>query len=228
MQKQNIHAHGWILIKTLIISFGVLTGLLLLAQTQVSAQTESSTTTTAEEETIIVDTTGDNEVAIVPDSYLYIAQECDNMSILVRRSVTLYDEGNDSIELTQAQVIYIETNIVQEMGPRLLDVGENFEVTRSLIEKYVALSPGLSEAALTAWDGYVSAATFELAEITPTNVPLNDDGSLDTTFTPSPVVQDTSDQPAETSSSTPAYWWIIGLAAVVGLTFMLAPNRSKK
>ncbi len=226
MRDQNVHAHGWILIKTLIISFGILSGLFLLSQGYVNADGGEAATTT-ESETITIATTGNNEVAVVPDSYQYVVEPDDNMSKIVRRSVTLYDQGNDSIELTEAQVIYIETNIVQEMDPRLLDINEDFEVTRSLIEKYVALAPGLSEATLAAWDGYAKNATFELAEITPTNVPLNDDGSLDTDYTPPPVVQDTPEQTTDTSS-TPAYWWIIGLLAIVAVVFVLMPSQNKK
>ncbi len=228
MRKQNIQAQGWILIKTLIISIVVMTGLFVANQTYVYAHEGEDATpaVVSEEETIIIDTTGDTEMAVVPDSYQYIVQPSNNMSILARRSITLYDQANDTIELTEAQVIFIETNIVQEMGPRLLDVNENFEVTKDLIEKYVAEAPGLSEATLAAWDGYAQNATFELSDITPTNVPLTNNGNLDVTYTPT-VTQDVPDQPAETSS-TPAYWWIIGLAAIVGVTIILMPNQNKK
>lgn len=201
-------------------------GLFLLNQTLVNAQDIEAVTTNSDE-TVVVDTTGDQDVAIVPDSYDYIVAPNDNMSILVRRSVTLYDEGNDSVKLTEAQVIFVETNVVQEMGPRLLDVHEEFEVSRLLIEKYVAQTADLSAATEQAWGGYAKSATFILDDITPTNVPLNDDGSLDTDYTAPVVQKDTEQQPTE-SSSTPAYWWIIGLAAIAGLTFILMPNQNQK
>lgn len=206
-----------------------MTGLFVANQTYVYAHEGEDATPAVviEEETIIIDTTGDTEIAVVPDSYQYIVQPNNNMSILARRSITLYDQGNDTIELTEAQVIFIETNIVQEMGPRLLDVNENFEVTKDLIEKYVAEAPGLSETTLAAWDGYAQNATFELSDITPINVPLNDDGSLDITYTAPTIQNDTEPQPAE-STSTPAYWWVIGLVAIVGLTFILMPSQNKK
>ncbi len=226
MQKQNIYAHGWILIQTLIISFGILAGLFLFNQTLVAAH-GVETATANSDETVVVDTTGDQDIAIVPDSYNYIVAPNDNMSILVRRSVTLYDEGNDSVELTETQVIFVETNVVQEMGPRLLDVHEEFEVSRLLIEKYVAQTADLSEATEQAWGGYAKSATFILNDITPTNVPLSDDGSLDTDYTAPVVQKETVQQPAE-SSSTPAYWWLIGLVAIAGLTFILMPNQNQK
>lgn len=226
MHKQNIQAHGWILIKTLIISIVALAGLFAVSQAYVYAEGETTPTAeTTSGETVVIDTTGGDDVAVVPDSYHYIVQPCDNMTKLVRRSITLYDDGNDAIKLTEAEVIFIETNIVQEMGPRLIDIDENFEVDRTLIEKYVEQIPGLSQTAQAAWSRYADTATFELAQITPTNVPLNDDGSLDTEYTP-PVVQDTSDQTTD-SSSTPAYWWLIGLVAIVAVTLILWPSQDK-
>lgn len=224
MQIQNVRVQSWILIKTLIFSFGVLVVLFLLTQGYAYAHEDESGATTTTEETVHVDTTGDDNIAIIPASYNYIVQPCGNMSVLVRRSVTLYDEGNDSIELTQAQVLFVETNVVQQMGPRLLDINENFEVSTSLMENYIAQAPGLSAAAINAWDGYASTANFALDDITPTNVPLNDDGSLDTEYNPAPA-QENEAPDTDSSSSTPVYWWLIGLGAVILITVMMTPKR---
>lgn len=197
-----------------------------VSQAHVYAEGETAPTAeTSSNETVVVDTTGGDSVAVVPDSYNFIVEPCDNMSILVRRSIMLYDEGNDAIALSESEVIFIETNIVQEMGPRLIDIDEDFQVDRLLIEKYVEQIPDLSQTARTAWGGYADTATFKLTDITPTNVPLNDDGSLDTEYT-APVVQDISDQTSDTSS-TPAYWWLVGLLALAAVTLILWPNQNR-
>ncbi len=227
MLNQNVHAPIWAIIKTLIVPIAVLVGLFLFGNTQVSA---TSDTTVAHEntssETTATDSVNDDDVAVIPDVYRYVVQPLDNMSKLTRRSITLYDEGNDSMELTQAQVIFVETNVVQDLGPKLLDIDESFEVSREMIEKYTVLAPGLSETTQAAWDNYASTATFELADMTPLNVPLNDDGSLDTDYAP-PTVQDTTQQPTETSS-TPTYWWTIGIVALLVVSVVLWPKQNRK
>jgi hypothetical protein len=212
--------------KTLLLTLALLAVFVVLGNAATSAQ-EPEATTTSSEETVTIDTTGDQELKIVPESYQYVAVAGDNMSKLTRRSVDLYDQADDSIELTYAQVIFAETNIVQDAGPRLLDVGDSFEVPTSQIEKYIAEAPGLTEAQLAAWDGYAQNATFELEHITPTNVPLTEDGSLDRDYTPTDTDTEPDAETSETTSNESIYWWIVGLAVVVVLAFLLWPTNKK-
>ncbi len=230
MENQNVHVRNWTLVKTLIISFGILSGLLLLSQSYVGAH-ENETVNPAGNETVTIDATDaakSSELAVAPKNFQYVIEPSNNMSEIVRRSVTLYDQGNDQVEFTKAQVIFIETNIVQEMGPRLLEINEEFEVPKSLIEKYAALAPGLSEATLALWDRYAATANFELTGITPINVPLVDDGSLDVDYTPPPVTAtDTPEKTAETETVA-GYWWVIGLLAIIAVVLALRRRPNKK
>lgn len=104
-----------------------------------------------------------------------------NMSILARRSVQLYDETNDDLTLTNPAVIYAETNIVQELGPRHLAVGERFVVPYKMVESYAASSQQLSDRVLSLWEKYARRASFSTSHINPVSgggqSDANQDGS---------------------------------------------------
>lgn len=150
-----------------------------------------------------------------PTAYEYVSQRNNNLTLLVRRSLQLYDEGNDQISLSEAQIIYAETNIVQQLGSFQLDIGQAVGVPAELVAQYAQSSQSLSQAQLNAWTRYAARADFTLPDIEPTNA-----GELQAT-----AVQDRANQTAEqaqnqesgdkTGSDSGADWWWFGLLAVV-------------
>lgn len=228
MQTQNVRQILGQISKTVLFTTILLVAFVFLGNASTSAQEPEQVQSASSAETVTVDTTGDQDLKIIPDEYKFVAVAGDNMSILTRRAIDLYDQADDSIKLSKAQVIYIETNIVQSNGPRLLDIGDSFSVKRANIEKYISMAPGLSEAQLAAWNSYAQRASFELNDITPTNVPLTDNGDLDVSFTPNTSQPTVSDNASNTETGASAYWWVVGAAAVLGLGFLLWPKRKTK
>lgn len=165
--------------------------------------------------------------ASVPESFEYVAIDCNNLTQLVRRSVQIFDAESDEVELSPAAIIFAETNIVQKMGSFQLDIGDKVSVPRDLVAQYAQMSAGLSEIQLAAWDRYAQNVNFELVEIAePTNITV----APDNTITPvdeaadeelsdeSPLTELEAESEQDNAS---VIWWFVGIGAVLLLWYIL-------
>ena len=157
----------------------------------------------------------------IPDEYRFIVASGDNQTLLVRRSVQLYDMADDSIELTKAQAIYVETNVVRDMGARdLIYPRQILDVMSQLIASYTDSSQELGESALAAWQVYADQADFDISQISPQNVSVGDNGQVvdnhenegEPVFNPGEAANTVS----ETEDSSWSVWLALaGTAAIV-------------
>lgn len=160
----------------------------------------------------------------IPDRYDFTVEEGNNMTVLVRRALQLYDQAKADLELSAALTIYCETNIVQDMGARdLIFPGEVISVPTPRIEQYTNSARGLSTGATAAWQAYADNADFEVAA-TPSNVAVADDGSVSdpaqpTEPTPTDAPQTTSDRAGENDANW--YWWFIGAGTIAVIWYVL-------
>lgn len=201
----------WQLVRTIIITG--LVGALFLNAPPVSAQDAAN---------------DDNDSAasdgFVPDSYDFTVKSGDNMTVLVRRALQLYDQAKSDLALSAAQTIYCETNIVQEMGARdLIYPGEKLSVATPRIEQYTTSARGLSTGALAAWQVYADNANFSVDAI-PTNVEVTDDGTVSDPSLPDQP--ETSQSPTSQISSNDQdnatwYWWFIGAGTIAVIWYVL-------
>lgn len=179
------------------------------------------------------DTSGQVD-SFVPEEYEYEVKSGNNLTILVRRALQLFDQAKAEIQLSEAQMIYCETNIVQSMGaPDLIYPGDAIKVDAEQVADFAASSQDLTPAQTAAWQFYADQADFELAEIQPANVVVNSDGSVsepapaeDTTTPPTTDLGQADDQEEE---GTGWYWWLIGAgsAAVIWYVLWRRPEDSK-
>lgn len=157
----------------------------------------------------------DSNQAISVD-FKFIAEPCDNLTKLVRRSLLVYDDQNNQIELTEEGIVFAETNIVQMLGAYMLDIGDEVVIDAELVEKYAMESLGLSESQVAAWSIYVPVVDYDLEH---TQQPINLEQ----------VVQDISDamdidepdEPDEEDESVSAIWWVAGIASAVFVWYLL-------
>jgi hypothetical protein len=124
--------------------------------TAVSAQdaTEEITQTLEEQ------TTQPDEPAV----YHYIAQPGDCYSLIARKAAQTYGAIH-SVELSLAQIMYIETNLTQQAGSPILDTGQEVAIQESDIQAWVEQANQLSSDILAAWDYYVQFANFNTDDI---------------------------------------------------------------
>lgn len=171
------------------------------------------------------------EPSFVPETYNYTVQECNNYTLLIRNSVQLYDQANDSVELSQAQVIYAETNIAQAVeAADIIFPNEEIKIDSELVAKYAASSQDLSSGQISAWQSYVANARFNLEEISANNVALNDNGTVVQVdedsgeivdSTPLEDSQESTDDPNDDEESTAVGWWVAGGLVITSLWYLL-------
>lgn len=147
-------------------SFIALLGLaFLLVTMSVSAQ-EAEPETTAEttqvdatEEESAETTTEASEEESNGNTYDYVAQPGDSYSLMVRKAVQTYGVNN-SVNLSGAQIIYAETNLTQEAGSPILNLGDNVSIAESAVQKWVESAQSLTEEQQAAWQPYANGANF--------------------------------------------------------------------
>lgn len=163
----------------------------------------------------------------VPDDYVYTVEECNNMTLLVRRSLQLFDDNSDNVSLSEAQIIYAETHITRELGARdLIYPGETIVVDRALVERYAQHSQNVPTHEIQAWQTYAELADFALTDIMPQNTedtgqPTDDTSATrDNEQTPD-VDENTNDrqteQPQQENGVSEAWPWLLLGAGTVAL-----------
>lgn len=155
-------------------------------------------------------------------NYDYVAKKSNNLTLLVRRSLQLYDESNDQITLSEAQIIYAETNIVRDLGSYGLDIGQMVSVPGELLAKYAQSSQSLSPSQIAAWDRYVRVAQFDLSNIQPSNATAAKNTEESKSDQPAADDQQSSEKAADQNKNENTnknggadWWWYAVLAAVI-------------
>ncbi len=160
--------------------------------------------------------------------YNFVAADGDSLTLLARRAVDQYAK-EQKLTLSPAARVYAETNIVQEFGSRFLNLGENVSIPRSLVEKYVKSSQSLTADDSAAWNVYAVTVDFPSSLATPAPTPVTPNQQTNQPAQPQSNDQNKDDQSnnSDKKSSTPWYWWPIGIATLAGLYYILGGKPSK-
>ncbi len=92
-------------------------------------------------------------------SYSFTAQEGDTYSQIVRKAVQIYGI-QEKIKLTPAEIIFVETNLTQQAGSPVLEVGQNVTLEKSTIKEWVQKAEKLTDEEQAAWQVYVPYVDF--------------------------------------------------------------------
>ena len=171
------------------------------------------------------------EQQYVPTAYDYTVVKDNNMTLLVRKSIQLYDQATPGVSLNEAQIVFAETNIIKDMkASNLIYPGTDVKIDSSLVEKYANASQDLSETILAAWQAFANRARFDLSHIKANNVVKDTSGNL---VNPDTLVQAQNTDQATSSaltdlatttnsgSSSAWYWWFVGLGTVALLWYIV-------
>lgn len=176
--------------------------------------------------------TGESQPAAQPTAapeatYEYKTPKGCSLSLLARRSLQLYDQADDKVSLSEAQIIYAETNIVSGIGPRLLNVDEVVKINKSLVEDFAKKSQDLSAAKIAAWQSYAKRANFKLDDINPVSGSATSSSQTDdSTQSKAAEGGDQAKNSDKAKQPTPWYWWVIGGSTLGILYYLLSAPRT--
>jgi hypothetical protein len=92
-------------------------------------------------------------------TYDYVAQSGDSYSLIARKAVQTYGVIN-GVNLSGAQIVFVETNLTLAAGSPVLNLGENVSVSVDLVAEWVEKAQALTEEQQAAWQVYADNADF--------------------------------------------------------------------
>lgn len=93
------------------------------------------------------------------DSYTYKAQPGDSYTEIARKAVQTYGIDNN-VNLTQAGIVFAETNLTNDAGSPELEVGQEVKISKGSVKKYAEEAGKLSDSQQKAWNYYVAFVDF--------------------------------------------------------------------
>jgi len=140
---------------------------LLLVAFSVSAQegdVEQITPVTTQEETneeATDETTEETTEETSNDigTFDYVAQSGDSYSLMARKAVQTYGVIND-VNLSGAQIIFVETNLTLAAGSPVLNLGQQVSIDGNLVAEWIEKAQELTEGQQAEWQVYANVANF--------------------------------------------------------------------
>ncbi len=167
--------------------------------------------------------------ADTPGLYTYTTPAGSNLSLLARRSLQLLNQGTQNVSISPAQAMFVETNVVKQLGDRWLEVGEKVTIEKSLLEEYARKSQTLTTEQLAAWQAYADQTDFNLSSINPDVAPVAPNSQSSDQIVTNESQQKPVAPKSTPKSSSPAWylWVIVGAALGSMYRMMNRPPRKK-
>ena len=97
-------------------------------------------------------------------TYSYVAQSGDSYTKIARKAVQTYGAIN-KVNLSQAGIIFAETNLTLAAGSPELNLGQKVEIRESDIHQWADKAQDLTDAQEAAWDYYVQFVNFNTDKV---------------------------------------------------------------
>ena len=152
--------------RNLIIIVASIVALTIMAvRTQTTSAQEAPTESTVEMSTEGEEASESTDEAIEvnattnTDVYSFVAQSGDSYTEIARKSVQIYGFEN-SVSLSGAQIVFIETNLTLAASSPELNLGEAVTIEKSAIAEWVEKANQLTDAQKAAWQMYADRVDF--------------------------------------------------------------------
>lgn len=99
-----------------------------------------------------------------PTAYTYVAQPGDSYTLMARKAIQTYGITN-KVNLSQAQIIFAETNLTKEAGSPTLLLGQKVEINQDTVKNWVNKAKDLSAEQQSAWNVYAKNANFNTNKV---------------------------------------------------------------
>ena len=144
----------------------VLMALFFVSTLSVSAHEgeEAESVETTLEETESTESTesteaSEGEEATAVEAFEYTAQPGDSYSLMARKAVQT-SGFETSTNLSEAQIIFVETNLTVLAGSPKLNLGEKVSISKELVKQWSEKAKELTEAQKARWQVYANNANF--------------------------------------------------------------------
>ena len=97
-------------------------------------------------------------------SYSYVAQPGDSYTKLARKAVQTYG-AKYSVDISQAGIIFAETNLSQQAGSPQLNISQKVDIKESVVKDWVDKATRLSDAQKAAWGHYIQFVNFDTSQV---------------------------------------------------------------
>lgn len=91
--------------------------------------------------------------------YKYVAQPGDSYSKIARKAIQTYGLKN-KVNLSNAKILFAETNLTQQAGSPLLSVNQAVEIKESTVKDWVERAQKLTATQEAAWNAYTVGVNF--------------------------------------------------------------------
>lgn len=122
-------------------------------------QTERVSAHEGEDHTEVAQNEGANEERLATATYTYTAQPGDSFAAMARKAVQTYGIIN-KVNLSQAQIIFAETNLTIAANSPELNEGQSVAIDESAVKSWVERAEKLSNAQKAAWEAYTVGVDF--------------------------------------------------------------------
>ncbi len=141
----------------------VLMALFFVSTLSVSAhegeEAESVETTLEETESTESTEASEGEEATAAEAFEYTAQPGDSYSLMARKAVQT-SGFETSTNLSEAQIIFVETNLTVLAGSPKLKLGEKVSISKELVKQWSEKAKELTDAQQARWQVYANNANF--------------------------------------------------------------------
>ncbi len=141
----------------------VLMALFFVSTLSVSAhegeEAESVETTLEETESTESTEASEGEEATAAEAFEYTAQPGDSYSLMARKAVQT-SGFETSTNLSEAQIIFVETNLTVLAGSPKLNLGEKVSISKELVKQWSEKAKELTDAQQARWQVYANNANF--------------------------------------------------------------------
>lgn len=101
----------------------------------------------------------EQEAADAGVTYEYVAQPGDSYSKIARKAVQTYGLKHD-VSLSQAQILFAETNLTRAADSPFLNEGQQVAVAEATIGEWVERAEDISDEQKAAWQRYTAGVDF--------------------------------------------------------------------
>lgn len=128
---------------------------------QPPAQDQQQTEQQAASESETMGTSTDEASAAL---YNYTTQRGDSYTEMARKAMQTYAKQH-SANITQAGIIFAETNLTKSAGSPRLEVGQEIKFAEETLKEWAEKAQVLTAAQQAAWNRYVSSVNFDTSSV---------------------------------------------------------------